>query len=100
MEMRGRATMHDVKIFINLVGIEATDGLVNPNREVMAGVVALPAGIGRILNLRVLLILGGGGLDSGHHPPIGISSVLLPIGLSVPSVASILSKLTENLISC
>ncbi|PKI51429.1 hypothetical protein CRG98_028140 [Punica granatum] len=37
----------------------------------MVGVAIPRAGIERIPNLRVFPIPGDGGLDSGHHPPIG-----------------------------
>ncbi|PKI31174.1 hypothetical protein CRG98_048420 [Punica granatum] len=46
-----------------------TMGVGNPNQWVMVGVVISTAGIGRIPVLRVLLIRGMGGLNSGHHHP-------------------------------
>ncbi|PKI67179.1 hypothetical protein CRG98_012428 [Punica granatum] len=47
---------------------------------VMVEVVVPPAGIGRMPNLRIFPISKGGeGLDSGHHPLIGVVGALPPI---------------------
>ncbi|PKI52690.1 hypothetical protein CRG98_026926 [Punica granatum] len=49
---------------------------------VMAKVMAQPVGFKRIPNLRILPIPGGKGLDSGHHPSIGVTNALPPIGIA------------------
>ncbi|PKI72392.1 hypothetical protein CRG98_007262 [Punica granatum] len=73
-ELRGseRAT----KSADNLNRGESAD---DPNRGVIAGVVASLTEIGKVPNLRVLLIPGGGDLDSDHHtllPSIGVVGTL------------------------